>query len=229
MDVVNIFAKLTPGQANNMDRALRALFNFLESQGFDRGYLNVLRKNIPKLEEGFDVRVPSEEQIVASLKGVRDFNAKYRALYNLILDSGLRLIEGARLINSFQESETEGFDTFCMVPLGYFRKTKLAYYGFMTNYTMDLLDNLNGEKVDDKNASNYRKKHTQVVAFKYLRKFAFDKMIELDIPESVADFIQGRTPKKIGAKHYMILVRQAKKFYPRYAEHVTRLRQKALK
>lgn len=53
-------------------------------------------------------------------------------------------------------------------------------------------------------------------------------MIELEVPESVADFIQGRVPKKIGAKHYMVLVRQAKKFYARYAEYITRLRQKAI-
>jgi hypothetical protein len=29
---------------------------------------------------------------------------------------------------------------------------------------------------------------------KYLRKFVFDKMVELGIPESVADFIEGRVP-----------------------------------
>jgi len=53
-------------------------------------------------------------------------------------------------------------------------------------------------------------------------------MIELEIPESVADFIEGRVPKRIGAKHYMALARQASKFYPRYAVYITRLRQKAL-
>ena len=68
----------------------------------------------------------------------------------------------------------------------------------------------------------------RLVAFKYIRKFGFDKMIDLEVPESVADFIQGRTPKKIGAKHYMVLVRQDKKFYPRYAKYITQLRQKAL-
>ena len=47
-------------------------------------------------------------------------------------------------------------------------------------------------------------------------------------PENAADFIEGRTPKSVGAKHYMVLVRQAKKYYPRYAEYITRLRQKAL-
>jgi intergrase/recombinase len=49
---------------------------------------------------------------------------------------------------------------------------------------------------------------------------------ELNIPESVADFIQGGTPKSIGARHYMKLKRKAIKFYPRYAEYITRLRRK---
>jgi intergrase/recombinase len=62
---------------------------------------------------------------------------------------------------------------------------------------------------------------------KYLRKFAFDKMIDLEIPESVADFIEGRVPKRVGAKHYMALARQASKFYPRYCEYVKQLKQKA--
>jgi intergrase/recombinase len=53
------------------------------------------------------------------------------------------------------------------------------------------------------------------------------KAIELGVPESVADFIEGRTPKTIGAKHYMILLRHAKQYYPKYAEYVTQLRQKA--
>jgi len=65
------------------------------------------------------------------------------------------------------------------------------------------------------------------VTTKYLRKFAFDKMIELEVPESVADFIQERVARPIGAKHYLSLARQAVKFYPRYAEYITALRDKA--
>lgn len=80
------------------------------------------------------------------------------------------------------------------------------------------------EKLDPRNASHYFQKFGYV-APKYLRKFAFDKMIELEVPESVADFIQGRVPKRIGAKHYMALARQASKFYPRYAEYVETLRE----
>jgi intergrase/recombinase len=50
---------------------------------------------------------------------------------------------------------------------------------------------------------------------------------EFNIIESVADFIQGRTPRSIGDKHYMKLKRKAIQFYPRYAEYITQLRQKA--
>ena len=55
-------------------------------------------------------------------------------------------------------------------------------------------------------------------------QFLFDKMIELEIPESIADFIQGRVPKRIGAKQYMALARQASKYYPRYLDYIKNLR-----
>jgi intergrase/recombinase len=41
---------------------------------------------------------------------------------------------------------------------------------------------------------------------------------------SVADFIQGRTPKRIGAKHYMALTRQADNWYGKYASYLSSLR-----
>ena len=61
---------------------------------------------------------------------------------------------------------------------------------------------------------------------KYMRKFAFDSMIGLEVPESVADFIEGRVPKRVGAKHYMALRKQADRFYKKYAK-VLRCRIKA--
>jgi len=60
-------------------------------------------------------------------------------------------------------------------------------------------------------------------------KFVFDKMVELEISESVADFIEGHVPKRIGAKHYMVLRRQADKFYGKYAEYLKKLRVKVPK
>jgi len=72
-------------------------------------------------------------------------------------------------------------------------------------------------------------KHFGVVSYKYLRKFAFDTMAseKLNIPELVADLIEGRTPKTVGARHYMQLKRKAIQFYPRYLRCVGELREGA--
>jgi intergrase/recombinase len=73
-------------------------------------------------------------------------------------------------------------------------------------------------------------KRFRVVSYKYLRKFAFDTMTseQLNIPDSVADFIEGRTAKSVGARHYMNLRRKAIQFYPRYSTYVANLKSKSL-
>jgi len=79
------------------------------------------------------------------------------------------------------------------------------------------------ELLQEQNTSHYFRKYGYI-APKYVRKFAFDKMVELDIPESVADFIQGRVIRRIGVKHDMTLARQASKFYLKYVEYVMLIR-----
>jgi len=227
-DILSIFSRLTVGQQHNLSRGIRNLFNFLEAQGFDKGWLDVLRRNVPKDEVGFDLKIPTPEDVISSLRVVAKGCLKYRAVYELVVDSGLRLEEACRFINSFNEVECERFDGFYVAPLGYFRRSKLAYFAFFTEETFRLIRHVN-VKVDAQSAIRWRCKRPNVVAFKYLRKFVNDTMTseELNIPESVADFIQGRTPKSIGAKHYMKLKRKAIQFYPRYAKYVKELRRKA--
>ena len=222
MDIVRIFAKLSQGQQHNLNRAMRAFLNFQELKGVAPDYLNALRKAIPQDCVGVDLKVPMESEILASLRRLNVMPLKYQALYNLLLDSGLRLTEGVRLINQF-ESPT-AVQGFYRCTLGYFRGSKLAYAAYFTPFTFELIQR-NPEKVDDRTASHYFYKF-KYVAPKYLRKFAFDTMISegFNIPESVADFIEGRVPIKIGAKHYSALIRQADSFYERYASYLSKLR-----
>jgi len=234
-DVMRIFADLSAGQQHQLNRGMRAWFNYLQmTQQASEEFLNALRKAIPKDQTGVDVNVPDEKDILNSLRLMKEIGLpKYNALWNLTLDSGLRLAEATKLINNIQNIDVQKHNGVLVAPLSYFRKTKVAYYGFFTPDTMQLIKEVS-EELNDRIATNYltakNPQHPRraITSWKYLRKFAFDKMIELEIPESVADFIQGRTAKKIGAKHYMVLLRQAKKFYPRYATYITKLRHKAL-
>ena len=236
MDVINVFAGLTRGQQHQLNRAVRALFNFCEVMGVDEGFLRSLRKAVPKDVTGFDLNVPTEQEVIDSLRLVaRAPQLKDKAAYNMALDSGLRITEIAKLMKSFNSTSIEAFNGFYVAPLGYFRTSKLAYFAFFTDYTFNLMQGLTEkdmEILNDRNIGSYFRNvagFEQVLRFKYLRKFANDIMTseELNIPESVADFIQGRTPKSVGARHYMKLKRKALQFYPRYAKYVDGLRQKA--
>jgi len=46
------------------------------------------------------------------------------------------------------------------------------------------------------------------------------------MPESAADFLNGRGPRRIGGKHYMDKIRQIKAFYPRYLAYLKELKAK---
>jgi intergrase/recombinase len=218
-DVINLFSKVKRAK-RHVILAFRLLLNFYQVYGCDKSYLDRLRNAIPRVRCGIDLKIPSETKIIESLRKLKYAPIKYVALYNLLLDSGLRLVESVNLINKFKSAEQEkGFHR-CVV--GEFRGNKQAYHGHFSNHSLNLIKQVH-EKLDPRTSSHYFVKAGYVTP-KYVRKFCFDKMIELEVPESVADFIQGRVPQRVGAKHYMALARQASKFYPRYIGYVDNLR-----
>jgi len=98
----------------------------------------------------------------------------------------------------------------------------------MTEYTYQLVKRAAGaSRFSDIYIAYWFRKH-DFTRPKYIRKFVNDTMTseKLNIPESVADFIQGRVPKTIGTKHYMQLKRKADQYYPRYAQYITELGKK---
>jgi intergrase/recombinase len=140
----------------------------------------------------------------------------------VLLDSGLRIVEAVALVNGFKMENVQEVNGFYRYELAMFRGTKQAYYGHFSKHTLEELQQIR-EPIKERAASRILGKH-DLIRPKYLRKYAFDKMIELDVPESVADFIEGRVPVSVGAKHYMALARQSAKFYPRYLRHLEKLR-----
>ena len=221
MDVVRIFAKLTLGQQHNLIRAFRVFLNFVELKGTNINYLNSLKKAIPKDHVGIDLRIPTEKEIILSLKKLKDTPPKYQVLYNLLLDSGLRLIEAVRFING--NRNIVKIKEFYRCTLGYFRGSKIAYAAYFTAHTNDLLKR-GFEDISYSASTRYYSKN-KFIAPKYLRKFAFNTMISesFNFPETVADFIEGRVPRKIGAKHYASLLKQADGFYGRYNKYIDKL------
>ena len=225
LDVVRLFDGLSAGQKHCLLFSLRNLFNFCELAGFDSAFIDGLRKALPKDTRFVDSYVPSEEVVKRSIAKLRRIPWKYKAVYRLLLESGLRLIEAVRLVNSFHElyEKSEKYERFVCVPLFWIRASKKSFYAYFMHETANLLKN-NGEKLSADATSKVCRRYG-LVAPKYLRKFVFHKMLELEIPEGVADFIQGRAPKTVGERHYANLKRLADKYYPKYAEYLEKLRE----
>lgn len=102
--------------------AFRLLLNCFETLEYDKNYLDSLRYAIPKVSCGIDLKIPSESKIVDFLVKLEDSPKKYKAIYNLLLDSGLRLVESVTLINNFKGAEE--INGFFRCDLGDFRGTK---------------------------------------------------------------------------------------------------------
>jgi intergrase/recombinase len=220
-DIFRLFSEVKVGR-EHLWKGLRVLFNYLDIMGFNKDFLDGLRRAMPKVQSSIDLQIPSETSILESMRKLSFIPKGYDALYHLLLDSGLRLVEAIKVLNEFKGAEK--INGFYRVPVGMFRGSKQAYYAYFTEATYQKLQ-VRTEPIKAVNASHYFDKRG-FISPKYLRKFAFDKMIELEVPESVADFIEGRVAKRIGAKHYMALARQANGFYGKYAGYLKVLYQK---
>jgi intergrase/recombinase len=224
-DIMRVFAKVAKGQ-RHLWLGFRTVFNFLEATGFDSDALAIYRKALPTFQCGIDLNVPEEADMTQALSYLRTAQPRYLALYNLLIDSGLRLVEAVKAFTEVKNAVP--INGYYRITLGEFRGSKQAYFAYLTAPTYNQIISLNCDLSDAQRATDYFRRVRKVINPKYVRKFAFDKMIELEVPESVADFIEGRVPKRIGAKHYMVLRRQADKFYGKYSEYLTKLRSNVL-
>ena len=221
-DIMRTFAKVEKG-GRHLWLGFRTVFNFLEATGYDTDALNVYRKALPTFQCGIDLNVPEEAAMLQALNKVASAKAEYNALFNLLVDSGLRLIEAVKAMGKIESAEP--INGFYRIALGEFRGSKQAYFAYFTEATYNQLLTVKAKILDDRHSTSYYCRH-KIIRPKHVRKFAFDTMIGLEIPESVADFIQGRVARSIGARHYTALKRQSDKFYGKYANYLTKLRLK---
>jgi len=225
LDVAQLFKGLSPGQVHNLNMSFRAFLNFCVLKGYPEDWIKLLKKAIPRDPKFIDLNVPSEEEVASCLSRLNIMPVENRAVWLLCLESGLRLTEALRVVSNFDERRLFRVNGFYRYELVFFRGSKQAYYAYFTETSLASIKNVVGKAVKRVNASKFYERNN-FVRPKYLRKFAFDKMVELGVPESVADFIEGRAPQRIGAKHYMSLVKQADSYYGRYAEYLRVLRER---
>ena len=153
-----------------------------------------------------DHYVPTDEEVIKAYKQIKD--ERTRLFFEIFAYSGIRSTELFKMLSEFQPEKMIYNDKFAKYQLNYFRGQKKAFYVYMP---IDVAKQLGRfYKINNTVSKKLRKTG---LAPKYLRKWLYNFLIYNNVPESVADFIEGRSANTVGSMHYLSKAKQADYWY----------------
>ena len=186
--------------------AIRTLLNYCEEMDLlDEDFIMKLRKPLKTIRSNPDNYIPSDKKILETYKKI---NPKYKVLFKLLLFSGIRGTEAIQFFKEYDRDKVEIKGNVARYPLFSIRKNKRSYFVY---FPAKMIDEIERKEYTARGIS-----HAFIRAglpSKYLRKWNYNFLIMNNVPESVADFIQGRAPVSIGSMHYLAKVKQADYWY----------------
>ena len=155
-----------------------------------------------------DTYVPTDKEVLNTLYKLQQDN---RLFYIIYLFSGLRKIEVKYLLSNFKTLKIQTNDKFAKITLNYLRHNKNSYFCYLP---LDIYNNLaKSYKHLSVGSLGSQIKKKNLIAIKYCRKWFYTKCIELSIPDSVADYFEGRISYSVGNTNYLGRQALADKYY----------------
>ncbi len=198
--------------------AIRDLLKFLEEREImSIEMIERYRKVVKIPQTNIDTYVPSDEEIINAYKRLKD--ERYKLMFKVLAVSGVRLCEVVWLFNNFDKRKFMVNGNIAKYPLNLDRKTKKAIFAYIPSEIAKELKRIN---VSLEASQSYITKKSGLPA-KYLRKWNYNFLILNGVPESVADFIQGRASITVGSMHYLAKVKQADEWYSRVVNKLIKI------
>ncbi|MDD4662389.1 MAG: integrase [Candidatus ainarchaeum sp.] len=171
--------------------------NYLKDEGFSQENIVSCKKLLKKdINFSNDTYVPTDQEIKVTLSKLRE---DLKPLYLLFLFSGIRVSEGIYLLNNLNNLKIQCKDNYCKIHLDYNRHNKRSFFCYIPHF---IYTQIGVQKTELNNIRIFIKRN-KLIPLKYCRKWFYTKCIELGIPESIADFYQGRVSSSVGANHYL--------------------------
>lgn len=191
-------------------KAFRVYLNYCEQQEIMPIELIERYRKVLKLKQGNkDVWVPSDQDVNETYQKIKD-NDKLRLLFLVLATSGIRYIEAIDFLRSYEKERFKHHNGFVSFPINQLRKTKNINNIYLPLFVYKELFHFDNSWKALRIRYNERKPK---FSLKYLRKWHYNMMIYAGVPESVADFIQGRSNRSVGANHYLAKSKQAEYWY----------------
>ena len=211
MEILEILKSAEKGK-RHLCLGIRVLLNFHEAFNLmSEESLAKYRKVVKIPRTKSDDYVPEDEKVIEAFRRIED--ERYQLVFKLLAFSGIRAIEAVYLLNNFNKEKVIIGEKIAKYPLSLERRTKKAFYAYMPEKFATELRRLDISW--DAVLRYFRKRGLPA---KYLRKWNYNFLILNGVPESVADFIQGRSSITVGAMHYLAKAKQADEWYSKVAE-----------
>jgi len=227
-DLDGLFARVNSSRGYRRDLwfAVRNLLKYCEEHGWSKEWIQQLRSAMPKCPQSrIDLRRSRVYQILNLLKALREAPIKYQAFYNLILDSAVRPYHAVEVLQGWNEENLERVKRgVYMYYVGIEREEKHCWVVFVTRYTLNLI----GMMEEAPTVAGYCcfQKRYNLLRPKLVQKFAYNSMRGCGVDRDIAEFLSGRKPEGVGAKHYTELIFLAEKQYLKYARYLEKLRKR---
>jgi intergrase/recombinase len=182
-----------------LNRLVRQILNYLlESEIVSDNDVSYIKKKLKTKQYNADNYVPTDTEIQKNLSKLTT-NNRLVSLVSLV--SGVRKVELNYLIKNLNSLRIQKFDNFVKITMNYLRNTKNSYFCYLPNSIYKKLTK-NSKQLSVSSLENEIKRK-KLIPIKYCRKWFYTKCIELGIPESIADYYQGRVSNSVGGNHYL--------------------------
>ncbi|NQU98126.1 hypothetical protein HQ533_01555 [Candidatus Woesearchaeota archaeon] len=166
-----------------------------------------------------DFYVPSNEEMLVNYNKIKH-NPTYELVYLVLVTSGIRFIECLDFLKNYDEKKFAIHPNYVSYNVSDLRHTKNINNIYLPLFVYKKLKRVNSSY----NSLRQKYKHKGCTfSLKYLRKWHYNFLLYNNVPESVADFIQGRASKSISANHYLAKAQQVEHWYPHVALNLEKL------
>ncbi len=205
-------------------KALRNYLNFLvDTEELSEEEARKIKKFLvlPSTTQHQDLWVPSDGTIqewVRIVDEIPEAYGHYKDIFFTILYSGIRVSEAIKLLREFDRSRLKCEKNFCYYELNWTRGSKRNFVIFLPAHFAQNLKRRPDLSKDG--VWSFFSKH-RGIQLKYLRKWFINKAIESGAPYPVIKFLVGHSQgRDITALHYLDLLGQAKRNYPKILETI---------
>jgi len=166
-----------------------------------------------------DYFVPSDEEVIANYDKIRGHDS-LRVIFLVLATAGIRYLECLDFLKDFDVNRFRRHNSFVSYNVSHLRHTKNCNNIYLPYFVFEKLRQ-ETRGPDTLRTSYYKAKTT--FSFKYLRKWNYNFLIYNNVPESVADFIQGRSSKSVSANHYLAKSQQAEFWYAKIVHEMNNI------